>query len=341
MLQGLKNRTTSQEWGGLVVAVFFSFQIGHKLTMSALPLRILRHLLPATLLGCLAFCSLSAAAEPETMLLWPEGAPGAMFDEAGDRPTLTLYRVESETPTAAVVICPGGGYGHLAVDHEGHQIAAWLNSLNITAGICEYRHRGRGNGGKGYGHPAPMQDAKRAIRLMRANAEEWDLETKQIGIIGFSAGGHLASTISTRFDPGNEEDEDPVQRVSSRPDFAILCYPVIGFDKPYTHRGSQRNLLGEAPDSLLVQTLSNETQVTEQTPPTFLWATTEDSAVPPENSVRYYLALVRRQVPSELHLFERGRHGLGLGAETPGVSRWPELCETWLRVRGILGTVQK
>lgn len=304
--------------------------------MSASLLKTFRSVLPAALLACLGAASLSAAAEPETLLLWPLGAPGATFDEAGDRPTLTLYRTKSETPTAAVVICPGGGYGHLAIDHEGHEIATWLNSLNITAAICEYRHRGRGNDGKGYGHPAPMQDAKQAIRMMRANAGEWNIQPEQIGIIGFSAGGHLASTVSTHFDPGIEDDDDPVQRFSSRPDFAILCYPVIGFNKPYTHRGSQRNLLGESPDPLLVRTLSNETRVTEETPPTFLWATTEDTVVPPENSVQYYLALVRRQVPSELHIFERGRHGLGLGAETPDVSSWPELCETWLRVRGIL-----
>lgn len=304
--------------------------------MSVLPSTILRFSLPATLLVCLGLPSVSAAVEPDTMLLWPDGTPGAMFDEPEDRPTLTLYRVESQSPTAAVVIFPGGGYGGLAVDHEGHQIAAWLNSLNITAGICEYRHRGRGNGGKGYGYPAPMQDAKRAVRLMRANAEAWNIEAAKIGIIGFSAGGHLASTVSTHFDAGNEDDADPVQRVSSRPDFAILCYPVIAFNKPYTHRGSQRNLLGESPDPLLVRTLSNETQVTEETPPTFLWATTEDTVVPPENSVQYYLSLVRRQVPSELHIFERGRHGLGLGAETPDVSQWSKLCETWLRIRGVL-----
>ena len=276
------------------------------------------------------------AADPSSLKLWADGAPGAMFDAPGDQPTLTLYPVESERPTPAVVILPGGGYGHLAIDHEGHQIAAWLNSLNITAGICEYRHRGRGNNGKGYGHPAPMQDAQRAVRLMRANAEAWNLAAGRIGVIGFSAGGHLASTVSTHFDAGNADADDPVQRVSSRPDFAILCYPVIGFDKPYTHRGSQRNLLGETADPLLIRTLSNETQVTEQTPPTFLWATTEDTVVPPENSVQYYLSLIRRQVPSELHLFERGRHGLGLGAGTPDVSLWPQLCENWLRVRGIL-----
>jgi acetyl esterase/lipase len=297
-----------------------------------------RHRALVLLLFAATYClgGVARAGEPETMRLWADGAPGAMFDEPGDQPTLTLYPAASESPTPAVVILPGGGYGHLAIDHEGHQIAAWLHSLNITAGICEYRHRGRGNNGKGYGHPAPMQDAQRAIRLMRANAEAWNIAVDQIGVIGFSAGGHLASTVSTHFDAGNADNDDPVQRVSSRPDFAILCYPVIGFDKPYTHRGSQRNLLGESADPLLVQMLSNETQVTEQTPPTFLWATTEDTVVPPENSVQYYLSLIRRQVPSEMHLFERGRHGLGLGVGTPDVSLWPQLCENWLRVRGIL-----
>lgn len=289
----------------------------------------------AVVFAC-ATCHDVSAAEPVTMLLWPDGAPGASGSEDGDQPKLILYRVDSPAPTAAVVICPGGGYGHLAMDHEGHQIAAWLNSLNITAAICQYRHRGAGNGGRGYGHPAPMQDAQRAIRLMRAHAEEWNIDAGRLGVIGFSAGGHLASTVSTQFDPGHLDDADRAQRFSSRPDFAILCYPVIALDKPYSHRGSQRNLLGNAPDEILVKTLSNETQVTDQTPPTFLWHTSEDTVVPPENSVQYYLALNRHQVPAELHIFERGAHGLGLAAGTPDASRWPELCAIWLRNHGVI-----
>lgn len=276
--------------------------------------------------------SLPAAAEPKAELLWPNGAPGAKGDQPADKPTLIVHLPEAgEANGAAVVVCPGGGYGHLAMGHEGQEIADWLNSFGVAALICDYRHRG-----KGYGHPAPLQDAQRAIRTARARAAEWKIDPGRIGIMGFSAGGHLASTAGTHFDAGDPGAADPVQRVSSRPDFLILCYPVIALDEPYSHRGSQRNLLGEEAGPELIRNLSNEKQVTAQTPPTFLFHTDEDKGVPPENSVMFYLALRRAGVPAEMHIYRVGRHGLGLAAETPGTSNWPKQCQDWMRGLGLL-----
>ncbi len=263
--------------------------------------------------------------------LWPDGAPGAGGESEGDVPQLFLTLVESDRPTAAIVILPGGGYGGHAMDHEGQQFAEWFASLGISSAICNYRLRGKGNDGKGYGHPYPMIDAQRAIQTLRAKADEWNIDPSRVGVIGFSAGGHLCSTVSTHFAQIDESSSDPIARVSSRPDFAILAYPVIGFDKPYTHRGSQRNLLGENPDSKLVQSLSNEQQVSDRTPPTFLFHTVEDRAVPVENSIEYFKACRKHGVPAEMHLFPKGRHGLGLAKSEPGASQWPDLCEQWLR----------
>jgi len=273
------------------------------------------------------------AAEPKVELLWPNGAPGAKGDTPNDKPTLIVCLPEpSQATGAAVVVCPGGGYGGLAMDHEGRQIAQWFNSMGVAAMILDYRHRN-----KGYGHPAPLLDAQRAIRTVRARAAEWNVDPVKIGIMGFSAGGHLASTAGTHFDKGDPQAEDPVQRASCRPDFMILCYPVIMFGEKWTHVGSQKNLLGENPDAELVRSLSNEKQVTADTPPTFLFHTDEDNGVPPENSVEFYLALRRAGVPAELHIFQQGRHGLGLAANTPGTSLWPKCCEEWMRNRGLLG----
>lgn len=274
----------------------------------------------------------AAAYEIKTMELWPQGAPGARGGPDDFRPTLTIYPAPRENRTGtAVVICPGGGYGFTAMDHEGHQIAAWFHSLGVASFIVDYRHRKRG-----YGHPAPLQDAQRAIRYARANAADYHLDPKRIGIIGFSAGGHLASTAATHFDAGNPQATDPVERVSCRPDFAILCYAVIALGEPITHRGSQENLLGKEAPEELVRSLSNEKQVTKDTPPTFLWHTDEDKAVLPENSVLFYLACRRAGVPAELHIFRTGRHGLGLAKDTPGTNQWPSLCEAWLRGQGLL-----
>ena len=278
------------------------------------------------------------ATEPETILLWPGGAPGAKGDRPEDKPTLTIcLPQEDKANGSAVVICPGGGYGALAVDHEGDQIAQWFNSMGVAGFILEYRHRR-----KGYGHPAPLQDAQRAIRTVRARAAQWKVDPAKIGVMGFSAGGHLASTAGTHFDKGAPDSPDVIQRASSRPDFMILCYPVIAFDEPYTHRGSQKNLLGEEPDAELVRSLSNEKQVTAETPPTFLFHTDEDKGVPSENSVFFYLALRRAGVPAEMHIYQKGPHGVGLctgighAKKIPGTDTWPKCCEAWLAGLGLL-----
>jgi acetyl esterase/lipase len=275
----------------------------------------------------------AAAGPPKTELLWPGGAPGAKGDRPEDKPTLTICLPDpSKSNGAAVIVCPGGGYQGLAVDHEGRQVAAWLNSLGVAAFILEYRHHGRG-----YQHPAPLDDAQRAIRTVRARAAEWKVDPRRIGILGFSAGGHLASTAGTHFDRGNPAAEDPIARASCRPDFMILCYAVIAFGEPYSHGGSQANLLGKDAPPELVRSLSNEKQVTKDTPPTFLFQTDEDKAVPAENSVYFYLALRKAGVPAELHIFRPGQHGLGLAKNTPGTSEWPKCCEGWLKSQGFLG----
>jgi len=243
--------------------------------------------------------SLAAADEPRVLLLWPGGAPGAKGDTDGDRPSLTIYLPpRTRANGAAVVICPGGGYGHLAMDHEGHQVARWLNSFGVAGFILKYRHR---NSGAGYGHPAPLADARRAISMVRSRAGEFNVDPRRIGVMGFSAGGHLASSVATHFHTGRTDTTDKIDRVSCRPDFAVLIYPVISFTEWFTHKGSMRNLLGKDPDAELVRTLSGELQVTSRTPATFLVHTTGDTVVPAENSIAFYLALRKAKVPAELH----------------------------------------
>lgn len=266
--------------------------------------------------------------------LWPNGAPLAKGDADGDIPSLTVYLASPEKATgAAIVICPGGGYGALAMDHEGHQIAQWLNSLGVSGFIVKYRHR---NSGEGYGHPAPLLDAQRAIRIVRSRSKQWGTDPNRIGILGFSAGGHLASTAGTHFDAGKPDAKDPIDRVSCRPDFMVLIYPVISLTESWTHNGSKQNLLWPNPDPNLVEYLSNEKQVTSQTPPTFLIHTDEDKAVPVENSIYFYLALRKAGVPSEMHIYLKGQHGFGLGKEGVAVADWPKRCAEWMQTRGLL-----
>ena len=275
-----------------------------------------------------------AADSPEVRLLWPDGAPGAKGTEDGDKPSLTIYLPEKDKANgAAVVIFPGGGYGHLAMDHEGHQIAEWLNSFGVAGFIVKYRHS---RSGAGYGHPAPLQDAQRAIRTVRNGAEEWNVDPNRIGIIGFSAGGHLASSLGTHFQQRYGDQKDEIDRASCRPDFMILLYPVISFTESFTHKGSRRNLLGENPDPELVENLSNEKQVTPETPPTFLVFGDDDKVVPVENGVAFYLGLKKAKVPAEMHIYEKGRHGFGLGVGAGPVSSWPLRCSEWMRGRGLL-----
>lgn len=269
---------------------------------------------------------------PQVKMLWPDGAPHALGKTPSDSPTLEIYLPEATTSVGTgVVIFPGGGYGNLAEGHEGQEIARWLNSLGIAAFVCKYRHRGNG-----YGHPAPLLDAQRAVRLVRANAEAFGIHPNRVGVMGFSAGGHLASMAATHFDDGKPNAADPIERVSSRPDFVILGYPLIALGESYTHKRSQRNLLGEHPDKEMLAKLSSQKQVSSETPPTFIWHTGEDTGVLPENSVAFYLALRKANVPAELHIYERGRHGLGLAHSVPATADWTERCTTWLRNRGML-----
>ncbi|MEI7901924.1 MAG: alpha/beta hydrolase [bacterium] len=275
-------------------------------------------------LSSLAAALLSAA--PVREPLYPGGTPGAKGEGPEHQPALTWYPAASNNTGVAVVICPGGGYGGLAVDHEGRQIAAWLNSFGVSGIIVEYR-MSKG----GYRHPVPLQDAQRAVRTVRARSAEFGINPAKIGIIGFSAGGHLASTVITHFDAGNPQAADLVEQAGCRPDFAILCYPVIAFDEPYTHYGSQHNLLGKDADKELVRSLSSEKQVTPQTPPTFIFQTDADTAVPAENAVAFYLALRKAKVPAELHVYQPGHHGLGLAQGIEGVQQWPAALQSWLR----------
>jgi acetyl esterase/lipase len=219
------------------------------------------------------------------------------------------------------------------MDHEGHQVAQWLNSLGVAGFILKYRHH---NSGAGYGHPAPLQDAQRAIRIVRGRAKEWSIDPNRIGILGFSAGGHLASSAGTHFQKRYSKTEDKIDRNNCRPDFMILIYPVITLAKPYTHGGSRFNLLGNNPDMKLIENLSNDKQITPETPPTFLVHSDDDRAVPPENSINFHLALRKAGVPAEMHIYERGGHGYGLGKPNTAESSWPARCADWLRGRGIL-----
>ncbi len=287
-----------------------------------------------TLLGCLTIANTFAQSSPDTLRLWPEGAPGATGSDEKDRPSLVRYPAPEDMATgAAVIVCPGGGYNMLAMDHEGHQIAQWLNSFGVSAYILTYRL-----GKNGYKHPIPMNDGKRAIRTVRAHAEKWSIDPNRIGVLGFSAGGHMASTLGTHFDAGNTSASDMIEQQSSRPDFMVLLYPVISFTEDYQHAGSRRSLLGDDADDELVASLSNERQVKANTPPTFLVHTNEDTGVPPENSIYFYLALREKNIPAELHVFEKGRHGLGMGSRYSAFSAWPELCEAWMLERGLLVT---
>jgi acetyl esterase/lipase len=273
----------------------------------------------------------TAHGEREFVLLWPDGAPLAVGDGPEDKPKLTLYRVPPDRASrTAVVVCPGGSYRSLASDHEGKQVAEWLNTLGVSAFVLQYRV------GPRYRHPAPAEDARRAIRLVRARAAEWGIDPTRIGIMGFSAGGHLASTTGTRFDQGKHGEADAVDRMGSRPDFMILAYPVISLEAPFAHAGSRQNLLGDPPAPAPLEELSSETHVTEHTPPTFLFHTADDPSVPVENSLTFASALHTAGVPVELHVFPKGPHGVGLAPHDPVLSQWPKLCANWLKAMGHL-----
>ena len=274
--------------------------------------------------------TLSAMAQSkEPIVLWPDGAPGALGKSDKDIPTLTPYLPEAGQATgAAMVICPGGGYGGLA-PHEGHDYALFLNQHGVTAFVLKYRL-----GSAGYRHPCMLQDAARAVRAVRARAGEWKVDPQRVGIMGSSAGGHLASTLLTHFDAGQPDAADPIERQSSRPDLGVLCYAVITMGES-THGGSRANLLGNEPSPELIKLLSNERQVTPQTPPCFVWHTLADNGVKVENSLDFATALRRCKVPFDLHIYEKGGHGMGLADKPPfeHPHPWARDLVFWLKGR--------
>jgi acetyl esterase/lipase len=285
-------------------------------------------------MSLLLFASTAHSQMTNAILLWPSGAPGALGKTDKDIPTLTPYFPSAGKATgAAIVVCPGGGYGGLA-EHEGKDYALWLSDQGITAFVLKYRL-----GSAGYRHPIELGDAARAVRLVRAAAKELNVDPKRVGIMGSSAGGHLASTLLTHFDAGNPDAPDPIDRQSSRPDLGILCYPVITMGDS-THHGSRDNLLGKDPSDELIKELSNELHVTKDTPPCFLYHSAEDAAVPVENSLMFAEALRQAGVPFDLHIYEKGQHGGGLGFAPyakyiPGkLHPWTRDCEYWLKERG-------
>jgi acetyl esterase/lipase len=285
-------------------------------------------LVPA--LSAIFFAAVTLHAQTQNPLpLWPEGAPGALGNEDKDIPTLTPYLPEGSTLGGAVVICPGGAYAGLA-NHEGNDYALFLNQNGVAGFVLKYRL-----GSKGYRHPAMLQDAARAVRLVRARASEWKVNPQKVGIMGSSAGGHLASTLLTHFDAGKSDSSDPIERQSSRPDLGILCYPVISLG-PNTHGGSRDNLLGRNPDPELIKLLSNELQVTAQTPPCFVWHTWEDKAVKLENSLSFVTALQKAGVPFDFHVYQKHGHGIGLLDKSPFTNAhpWGRDLVYWLKAQG-------
>lgn len=287
----------------------------------------------------LAFAAGQPAA-PEVLPLWADKAPMAVGDSPADKPSVKVFKAPADKATgAAVVICPGGGYGFLADDHEGKQVAEYFNGLGVHAFVLKYRIVTKDRPGPLL--QAPLLDVNRAIRLVRSLAKDHGIDTARVGLMGFSAGGHLASTGGTHFDGGLLKDGDAVDKMSSRPDFLILGYPVVSMDAAVTHGGSRNNLLGKEPDAKLVEFFSNEKQVTKDTPPTFIFHTDEDTAVKAENPIGFYLALRKHKVPAELHVYEKGKHGVGLGTDpkwTGGstyTEGWSERLTAWLKLRGV------
>jgi acetyl esterase/lipase len=282
----------------------------------------------------LGVSSVSYPAEP--IRLWAGDAPGALGQADHDIPTLTPYLPTADKASGtAIVVCPGGGYGGLA-PHEGEGYAKWLAENGISAFVLKYRL-----GSKGYRHPIMLWDVSRAIRLVRSRAGEWKIDPQRVGVMGSSAGGHLASTAVTHFDAGQADAADPVDRQSSRPDFGVLCYPVISMEEGVTHNGSKANLLGKEPDPKLVELLSNEKQVTQQTPPCFVWSTQEDKAVSVVNSLRFVTALQQNGIGYDFHVYQKGPHGIGLSQGKNGVAAddvhpWGKDLLFWLRQNGWL-----
>jgi acetyl esterase/lipase len=273
------------------------------------------------------------ARPPLVLRLWEGDAPGALGKEQSEKntndvPTITVYSPVGTNNGAAIVVCPGGGYGGLAA-HEGKPVAEWANSLGMTGIVLRYRL------GPKYHHPCMQQDVNRALRMVRGHAKEWGIDPKRVGVLGFSAGGHEASTAATHYDAGDANATDEIDKQSCRPDFAVLIYPVITMTDPFTHKGSRNNLLGKEPDPKLVELMSNEKQVTKETPPTFLVHGADDKAVPIENSLMFVQAMAKNDVPCTLVMFRKGPHGFGMG-NSEETRAWPAQCAAWLEGLGIL-----
>jgi acetyl esterase/lipase len=299
------------------------------------------------LLLCLPLAGL--AGEPAEIPLWPADELPKVADAKPEReinrshkhsdrsvtnvtvPTLTVYLPDGDQSNImAVVICPGGAYSHLAIDKEGNDVARWLNTIGVAGIVLKYRMpRPDLSAGQ---TPWPIQDGEQAMRVVRSHAAEWRINPQRVGMIGFSAGGHVASSVGTHFEIPDQTSTNPVERLSTRPDFLILAYPVISMKEPITHPGSLHNLLGPTPDPKWVEFYSNELNVTPQTPPTFL-VQAQDDPVSVENSLQFFAALQKAGVHAELHIFQKGGHGFGLGAKGRETAVWPNLCATWLKKR--------
>jgi acetyl esterase/lipase len=282
------------------------------------------------------------AQNPAVVDLWPEGVPGLRANadpekgaEGGrisnvNNPTLTVYAPPAgKANGTAVIVCPGGGYVRLSADHEGTVPAKWFASLGVTAFVLKYRMQE-------YGHPAPLRDVLRAIRIVRSRADDYGVRPDRIGVMGFSAGGHLAASAATLYDAPEGRTGPALDETNARPDFVMLIYPVITMETPYAHMGSRNALLGKSPPPELVRHMSPELQVTKNTPPAFIVQGENDRTVPVENSILFYQALHSAGVPAELHLFANGPHGFGMNPGLGPISDWPKLCETWLRANGWL-----
>lgn len=293
------------------------------------------------MLTALAVASTGFAAANVIIPLWPEGVPNAK-PELGEEinteshtsnvsvPTLTFYAPAVDRPNGtAVIICPGGGYTNLSIAREGVQYANWLSTLGVTSFVLKYRMAE-------FGHPAPLQDVLRAVRILRSRAADFKINPDRIGVMGSSAGGHLCASAGTLFNHAAGKTGAPLDAVNARPDFLILMYPVITMKDPFAHAGSRKSLLGAHPSAELLQLMSVEDQVTSATPPTLLIHTQEDRSVPVENSIVFYQALTRAHVPAEMYLFERGSHGMGMRDGLGTASNWPKRAEAWLRARGLL-----
>jgi len=289
----------------------------------------------ASFLALVIFSSSSFAADEGTPI-WPEGkTPYAKpKDTESGRPMVFVYQADEKSANgAAVVVCPGGGYGGLALDHEGHQIGQFFQEMGVTAVVLHYRL-----GSQGHHFPTQLADVQRAIRWTRSSSEKFKIDPGRIGVMGFSAGGHLASMAATKFDEKAYEPSDAIDDASARPNFAILCYPVIAMAQDFAHGGSRRNLLGGnfAPDSDEAKHVSSDLNVTDKTPPTFIFHTDDDTVVPAENPVSFYLALRKHKIPAEMHIYKPGPHGVGLFAGDPVLSTWSKHLTDWMRDSGFL-----